>query len=81
MNDAFLIVDPCGIDPFLAQPMQRWLTQALQRDVDLSLDGHTPASVRVRLLGPRSTPLDVRWWCPTCERAVGDPEADDLRFV
>ena len=37
--------------PFLAQPMQRWLTQALQRDVDLSLDGHTPASVRVRLFG------------------------------
>ena len=27
------------------------------------------------------TPLDVRWWCPTCERAVGDPEADELRFV
>lgn len=37
--------------PFLAQPMQRWLTQILERDVDLSLDGHTPASVRVRLLG------------------------------
>lgn len=37
--------------PFLAEPMQRWLTQTLQRDVDFTVDGHTPASVRVRLLG------------------------------
>jgi AsmA family protein len=37
--------------PFLAEPVQSWLSSALQRPVDLAIDGHTPASVRVRLLG------------------------------
>lgn len=37
--------------PFLAEPAQRWLTQVLQRDVSMTVDGHMPASVRVRLLG------------------------------
>jgi DNA-binding HxlR family transcriptional regulator len=27
------------------------------------------------------TPMEARLWCPTCARAVEEPEADDLRFV
>jgi len=37
--------------PFLAEPLQRWLSDALQRRVSLAIDGHMPASVSVRLLG------------------------------
>jgi uncharacterized protein involved in outer membrane biogenesis len=37
--------------PFLAEPIQRWLSTTLQRRVDMAIDGHTPASVNVRLLG------------------------------
>lgn len=35
--------------------------------------------------GPRhpacGSVLDARWWCPTCDRVVDDPEADDLTFM
>jgi DNA-binding HxlR family transcriptional regulator len=27
------------------------------------------------------TPVEARWWCPTCERAVGDDEAADLHYA
>ncbi len=27
------------------------------------------------------TPVEARLWCPTCARAVDQPEADELRFV
>jgi DNA-binding HxlR family transcriptional regulator len=27
------------------------------------------------------TPVEARWWCPTCAREVGDHEAPDLDFV
>jgi DNA-binding HxlR family transcriptional regulator len=27
------------------------------------------------------TPLEARLWCPTCARALEEPEADELRFV
>jgi DNA-binding HxlR family transcriptional regulator len=27
------------------------------------------------------TPVEARWWCPTCERPVGDDEARDLHFA
>ncbi|MGH2462937.1 MAG: winged helix-turn-helix transcriptional regulator [Candidatus Limnocylindria bacterium] len=27
------------------------------------------------------TPVDARWYCPTCERPIERPEADELRFV
>jgi DNA-binding HxlR family transcriptional regulator len=27
------------------------------------------------------TPLEARWFCPTCARAVEDPEADEVRYV
>ncbi len=27
------------------------------------------------------TPLDARWWCPTCARVVDDGEAPDLDYV
>jgi DNA-binding HxlR family transcriptional regulator len=27
------------------------------------------------------TPMEARWWCPTCEEPVDDGEADELHFV
>ena len=27
------------------------------------------------------TPLQARWFCPTCEETVADPEADELRYA
>ncbi|MGH9001421.1 MAG: winged helix-turn-helix transcriptional regulator [Acidimicrobiia bacterium] len=27
------------------------------------------------------TPVEARWWCPTCDRSVSDEEASELRFV
>ena len=27
------------------------------------------------------TPMEARWWCPTCERAVSDEEGEDLHFA
>jgi DNA-binding HxlR family transcriptional regulator len=27
------------------------------------------------------TPMEARWWCPTCEQAVDDGEAEDLHFA
>lgn len=27
------------------------------------------------------TAVEVRWWCPTCERVVADGEADDVRYA
>jgi len=37
--------------PFLAEPLQRWLSNALQRQVSVAVDGQMPASVTVRLFG------------------------------
>jgi AsmA family protein len=37
--------------PFLAEPMQRWLSGTLHRRVSFAIDGNTPASVAVRLFG------------------------------
>ena len=30
---------------------------------------------------PCGTSLEARWWCPTCDRAVVDGEADELRYA
>lgn len=27
------------------------------------------------------TPVEARWYCPTCERTVANPEANDLSYV
>jgi DNA-binding HxlR family transcriptional regulator len=27
------------------------------------------------------TPVEARFWCPTCARALDEPETDELRFV
>jgi DNA-binding HxlR family transcriptional regulator len=36
-------------------------------------------------LAPRhqvcGTPMQARWWCPSCERAVGDDEDDEVLFA
>jgi AsmA family protein len=37
--------------PFLAEPIQQWLSTSLGRRVSFAVDGNTLASVRVRLLG------------------------------
>jgi len=31
--------------------------------------------------GTCGTPLEVRWYCPTCERTVDEDEADELEFI
>ena len=36
-------------------------------------------------LGPAhavcGTPMEARWWCPTCERPVSDDEGEELHFA
>jgi DNA-binding HxlR family transcriptional regulator len=27
------------------------------------------------------TPLEARWWCPTCEQPVGEDEGEELHFA
>jgi hypothetical protein len=27
------------------------------------------------------TPMEARWWCPTCEQPVGDAESEELHFA
>jgi DNA-binding HxlR family transcriptional regulator len=27
------------------------------------------------------TPMEARWWCPTCERPAGEEEGDELHFA
>jgi DNA-binding HxlR family transcriptional regulator len=27
------------------------------------------------------SPVELRWWCPTCDRPVDDEEAEDLHFA
>ena len=27
------------------------------------------------------TPMEARWWCPTCERPVGDEESEELHYA
>jgi DNA-binding HxlR family transcriptional regulator len=27
------------------------------------------------------TPMEARWWCPTCERPVADDEGEELHFL
>jgi DNA-binding HxlR family transcriptional regulator len=27
------------------------------------------------------TPMEARWWCPTCERVIADEDPEDLIFV
>jgi DNA-binding HxlR family transcriptional regulator len=27
------------------------------------------------------TPMETRWWCPTCEEAVSDQEGEELHFA
>jgi hypothetical protein len=41
-----------------------------------STEGAEP--IRHRSCG---TPVEARWYCPTCDRTVAEGEAEDLRFV
>lgn len=27
------------------------------------------------------TPAEPRWWCPTCDRIIGDDELDEVRWI
>ncbi len=38
-------------------------------------DGATP---RHSLCG---TPMEARWWCPTCERPISDDEGEELHYA
>ena len=61
--------------PFLVEPMQRWLASWLDRRVDMAIDGHTPASARLRLIGR------LQLEAPSIEigAARGGPATDALR--
>ena len=63
---------------------------------ELSSAGHELAGVLRLLAGwgarnagegtaPRhslcGTPMEARWWCPTCEQPVGDEESEELHFA
>jgi DNA-binding HxlR family transcriptional regulator len=43
-----------------------------------SRDSHRAEPVRH---GPCGTPLEARWYCPTCARAVEGPEVDEVQVV
>jgi DNA-binding HxlR family transcriptional regulator len=55
----------------------RELAGALRVLADWGARHSSAEGVRHELCG---TPLDVRWYCPTCERTV-DPGADELHFA
>ena len=40
--------------------------------------GDEGASPRHSVCG---TPMEARWWCPTCERTVEDDEGEELHFA
>ena len=77
----------------LAQPY----SERPQRFVyELSASGHELAGVLRLLAGwgarhrdaaepPRhevcGTPVEVRWWCPTCEQPVGEDERAELHYA
>lgn len=43
---------------------------------------HGPArGTEARRHGPCGTPVEARWWCPTCARIVEADEASDVRWV
>ncbi len=41
-------------------------------------NGEDAAAPRHTVCG---TPMEARWWCPTCERPVSDDEGDELHFA
>ena len=49
----------------------------------LLADWGSRGSVHAEPMRHRScgTPVEARLWCPTCARAIEEPEADALRFV
>jgi DNA-binding HxlR family transcriptional regulator len=65
-------------------------------DYELTESGHELAGV-LRLLagwgsrasgqeneirhGACGTPLEARWWCPTCEQPVGEDQGEELHFA
>lgn len=45
-------------------------------------DGDADGSSAMQLRHSRcGTPLEARWYCPTCDLGVGDPEAEGTRTV
>ena len=40
--------------------------------------GEEPVAPRHSVCG---TPMEARWWCPTCERPVADDEGDELHYA
>ncbi|MGH2771597.1 MAG: winged helix-turn-helix transcriptional regulator [Actinomycetota bacterium] len=40
---------------------------------------HTEAAARVH--AACGTPLEIRWYCPTCARSVDDPASGDLHYA
>ena len=55
------------------------LASALRLLADWGARG-TPTPSRTRH-GPCGTPLETRWFCPTCEIVVDRPDADEARTL
>jgi len=43
--------------------------------------GRDPSAAAALNHGTCGTPLEARWWCPTCTRTVENDEAPDLDYV
>jgi len=43
--------------------------------------GQSPDTVEPLRHSPCGTPLEARWYCPTCAHPVDDDDAGDLRFA
>ncbi len=44
--------------------------------------GQSPDTVEPLRHSPCGTPLEARWWCPTCDLPIDDPDNEgELRFV
>ena len=43
--------------------------------------GHDPAGTDAPRHSACGTPVEARWWCPSCERAVEEADAEELHFA
>ena len=46
-----------------------------------SWGGRRSNAEHVRHHGACGTPVEARWWCPTCDRPVDEAEGEELHFL
>jgi DNA-binding HxlR family transcriptional regulator len=62
----------------LASALRMLADWGARRSVDGDAEGASDEQVRHSRCG---TPLEARWYCPTCDLGVSDPEAEQTRTV